>query len=325
MNRMVNIAAALLGAAGALAAPHAQAQAFPAKPVRIVIPFVAGGSSDIVGRAIGSKFQEILGQPAVVENRPGANGAIAAEFVAKAEPDGYTILVGSIGVFSINSALFKDLRYNPLRDFAPITLAVTTPNVLVTRPDLPASSMKELIDYAKKNPGRLSYCSSGTGSSDHLTGELLKQGAGIFAVHVPYRGGAACQTDLMGSQVDFSYQNLGAVTNYIKAGRMKAFAVTAKGRHPQLPNVPSTAEAGFPDLVVTSWQAAVAPAKTPRDVLAKLNDATVRALRSPDVRDRMTQIGFDVVAGTADEFGAFMKAEVERWTQVVNRGGIKPD
>jgi tripartite-type tricarboxylate transporter receptor subunit TctC len=325
MNRTVNIFAATLGAAAAMAAFQAHSQAFPAKPIRIVIPFVAGGSSDIVGRAIGSKFQEILGQPAVVENRPGANGAIAAEFVAKAEPDGYTILVGSIGVFSINSALFKDLRYNPLRDFAPITLAVTTPNVLVTRPDLPVSSMKELIAYAKKKPGRLSYCSSGTGSSDHLTGELLKQGAGIFAVHVPYRGGAACQTDLMGSQVDFSYQNLGAVTNYIKAGRMKAFAVTAKARHPQLPNVPNTAEAGFPDLVVTSWQAAVAPAKTPRDVVAKLNDATVRALRSPEVRDRMTQIGFDVVAGTADEFGAFMKAEVERWTQVVNRGGIKPD
>jgi len=319
------LAAAALLAAGLAAAAGAQAQAFPVKPIRIVIPFVAGGSSDIVGRAIGSKFQEILGQPAVVENRPGANGAIAAEFVAKAEPDGYTILVGSIGVFSINAALFKDLRYNPVRDFAPITLAVTTPNVLVTRPDLPAKTMKELVDYAKKNPGRLSYCSSGTGSSDHLTGEVFKQGAGIFAVHVPYRGGAACQTDLMGSQVDLSFQNLGAVTNYIKAGRMKAFAVTAKARHPQLPAVPNAAEAGFPDLVVTSWQAAAAPAKTPRDIVAKLNDATVRALRSPDVRERMTQIGFDVVAGTAEEFGAFMRAEVERWTAVVNRAGIKPD
>ncbi len=319
------LAAAALLAAGLAAAAGAQAQAFPSKPIRVVIPFVAGGSSDIVGRAIGSKFQELLGQPAVVENRPGANGAIAAEFVAKAEPDGYTILVGSIGVFSINAALFKDLRYNPLRDFAPITLAVTTPNVLVTRPDLPAKTMKELVDYAKKNPGRLSYCSSGTGSSDHLTGEVFKQGAGIFAVHVPYRGGAACQTDLMGSQVDLSFQNLGAVTNYIKAGRMKAFAVTAKARHPQLPAVPNAAEAGFPDLVVTSWQAAAAPAKTPRDIVAKLNDATVRALRSPEVRERMTQIGFDVVAGTPEEFGAFMKAEVERWTAVVNRAGIKPD
>jgi tripartite-type tricarboxylate transporter receptor subunit TctC len=302
----------------------ADAQTFPSKPIRVVIPFVAGGSSDIVGRAIASKFQEILGQPGVVENKPGANGSIAAEFVAKAEPDGYTILVGSIGVFSINAALFKDLRYQP-RDFAPITLAVTTPNVLITRPDLPASSMKELVDYAKKNPGKLSYCSSGTGSSDHLTGELWKQGSGLFAVHVPYRGGAACQTDIMGSQVDISFQNLGAVTNYIRANRMKALAVTAMTRHPQLPNVPTTVEAGYPDLVVTSWQAAAAPAKTPREVVAKLNDAAVRALRSPDIRERMTQIGFDVVASTPEEFGKFMQDEVDRWTKVVQRGAIKPD
>src|SRR3954452_20510895 len=217
MKAAIRIAASLIALA---VSGWAVAQAFPSKPIKIVIPFVPGGPSDTVGRAIGAKFQELIGQPAVVENRPGANGSIAAEFVAKADPDGYTILVGSIGVFSINSALFKDLRYHPVRDFAPITLAVTTPNVLVTRPDLPASSMKELVEYAKKNPGRLSYCSSGTGSWDHLAGELFKQAAGIFAVHVPYRGGAACQTDLMGSQLDLSFQNMGAVTNYIRAGRM---------------------------------------------------------------------------------------------------------
>jgi tripartite-type tricarboxylate transporter receptor subunit TctC len=303
----------------------AHAQSFPSKPIRVVIPFVAGGSSDIVGRAIGSKLQELLGQPAVVENKPGANGAIAAEFVAKADPDGYTVLVGSIGVFSINAALFKDLRYNPVRDFAPITLAVTTPNVLITKPDLAAGSLKELVEFMKKNPGRLSYCSSGTGSSDHLTAELLKQMSGTFAVHVPYRGGAACQTDIMGNQVDFSFQNLGAVTNYIKGNRMKALAVTARGRHAQLTGVPSVTEAGFPDLVVTSWQAAAAPAKTPAPVVARLNEAMVKALRSPDVAERMQQIGFDVVAGTPEEFGRFMKEEVDRWTAVVKKGGITPD
>ena len=319
MNRLLTTLC-LLAFCGA-----ATAQAFPSKPIRVVIPFVAGGSSDIVGRAIGSKFQEFLGQPAVVENKPGANGAIAAEFVAKSDPDGHTILVGSIGVFSINSALFKDLRYNPLRDFAPITLAVTTPYVLITKPALAANSMKELVDYAKKNPGKLSYCSSGTGSSDHLTAELLNQVAGISAVHVPYKGGAACQTDIMGGQVDISFQNLGAVTNYIRGNRMKALAVTAKARNPQLPNVPTTAEGGYPDLVVTSWQAAAAPAKTPREIVAKLNDAAVKALRSPEVRERMSQIGFDVVASTPDEFGRFMKQEVDRWTEVVKRGGIKPE
>jgi tripartite-type tricarboxylate transporter receptor subunit TctC len=319
MNRLLT-SLYLLAACGAAAA-----QTFPSKPIRVVIPFVAGGSSDIVGRAIGSKFQEFLGQPAVVENKPGANGAIAAEFVAKADPDGHTILVGSIGVFSINAALFKDLRYHPERDFAPVTLAVTTPNVLITKPGLAANSMKELVDYAKKNPGKLSYCSSGTGSSDHLTAELLNQVAGISMVHVPYKGGAACQTDIMGGQIDLSFQNLGAVTNYIRGNRMKALAVTAKARHPQLPNVPTTAEGGYPDLVVTSWQAAAAPAKTPREIVARLNDATVKALRSPDVRERMSQIGFDVVASTPEEFGRFMKEELDRWTEVVKRGGIKPE
>jgi len=319
MSRLLIAFLLLLGAGGAVA------QAFPAKPIRVIIPFVAGGSSDIVGRAIAAKFQEHLGQPAVVENRPGANGAIAAEFVAKAEPDGYTVLVGSIGVFSINAALFKDLRYHPVRDFAPITLAVTTPNVLITKPTLAAGSLKDLVEHMKKNPGKLSYCSSGTGSSDHLTAELLKQASGTDAVHVPYKGGAACQTDIMGNQVDFSFQNLGAVTNYIKANRMKALVVTAKARHPQLPEVPAAGEAGFADLVVTSWQAAAAPAKTPREVVARLNDAMVKALRAPDVSQRMAQIGFDVVASSPAEFGDFMKAEVERWTRVVGKGNIKPD
>jgi len=314
-----------LAAASLVLACAAHAQTFPTKPIRVIIPFVPGGSSDIVGRAIASKYQEFLGQPAVVENRPGANGAIAAEFVAKSDADGYTILVGSIGVFSINAALFKNLRYDPVRDFAPISLAVTTPNVLITKPTLAAGSLKELIEFARKNPGKLSYCSSGTGSSDHLTAELLKQATGTDAVHIPYKGGAACQTDIMGNQVDFSFQNLGAVTNYIKGNRMKALAVTAKARHPQLPDVPSAVDAGAPDLVVTSWQAAAAPAKTPREVVARLNEATVKALRSPDVRERMTQIGFDVVASSPDEFGKFMREEVERWTRVVQKGGIKPD
>jgi tripartite-type tricarboxylate transporter receptor subunit TctC len=318
MNRFIALSFALF-------ASTAAAQSFPTKPIRVIIPFVPGGSSDIVGRAIASKFQGELGQPAVVENKPGANGAIAAEFVAKSDPDGYTVLVGSIGVFSINAALYKDLRYNPLRDFAPITLAVTTPNVLITKPTLPAKSLKELVEQLKKNPGKLAYCSSGSGSSDHLTAELLKQTTGTDALHVPYKGGAACQTDIMGNQVDFSFQNLGAVTNYIKGGRMKALAVTAKARHPQLPDVPSATEAGVPDLVVTSWQAAAAPAKTPKDVVAKLNGAMVKALRSPDISERMTQIGFDVVAGSPEEFGAFMKAEVERWTAVVQKGGIRPE
>jgi tripartite-type tricarboxylate transporter receptor subunit TctC len=322
MHRAVKIAAALLLCAASSAG---YAQAFPAKPIKIVIPFVPGGPSDTVGRAIGSKFQEVLGQPAVVENRPGANGSIAAEMVAKSDPDGYTILVGSIGVFSINAALYKDLRYHPVRDFAPITLAVTTPNVLVTKLDFPARTVKELVDYAKRNPGKISYASSGTGSSDHLTAELFKQMTGTFGVHIPYRGGAAVVTDLLGGQVEASFQNMGTVATQIRAGKIRALGVTAKSRSPQFPDLPTMAEAGYPELVVTSWQAAAAPAKTPRAVLARLNEAAVRALRSPDVRERLTAIGFDVVASTPEEFGKFMRDEVARWTKVVERGGIKAE
>jgi len=315
---------AVLALAAVFCGPAA-AQTFPSKPVRVVIPFVAGGPSDTVGRAIGSKFQEFLGQPAVVENKPGANGAIAAEFVAKSEPDGYTILVGSIGVFSINAALYSDLRYDPVRDFAPITLAVTNPNVLITKLDFPPRSVKELVEYAKKNPGKVSYGSSGTGSSDHLTSELFKQMSGTFGVHIPYRGGAAVITDLLGGQIDASFQNLGNVVTNVKAGKIRALAVTGRTRAPQLPDVPTMAESGYPDLVVTSWQAAAAPARTPREIVARLNEASVKALRSPELRERLTQIGFDVVASTPEEFGRFMKEEVDRWTRVVKRGGIKPD
>jgi tripartite-type tricarboxylate transporter receptor subunit TctC len=316
---------ALAGLFVALCAGSAAAQNFPTKPIRIVIPFVAGGPSDTVGRAIGSKFQEFLGQPAVVENKPGANGAIAAEFVAKSDADGYTILVGSIGVFSINAALYSDLRYDPVRDFAPITLAVTNPNVLVTKLDFAPRSVKELVEFAKKNPGKISYGSSGTGSSDHLTSELFKQMSGTFGVHIPYRGGAAVITDLLGGQIEASFQNLGNVVTNVKAGRIRALAVTGRTRAPQLPDVPTMAESGYPELIVTSWQAAAAPAKTPREIVARLNEASVKALRSPDVRERLTQIGFDVVASTPEEFGRFMKDEVERWTRVVKRGGIKPE
>jgi tripartite-type tricarboxylate transporter receptor subunit TctC len=262
---------------------------------------VPGGPSDTVGRAIGSKMQEYLGQPAIVENRPGANGAIAAEFVAKSDPDGYTLLVGSIGVFSINAALFKDLRYHPVRDFAPITLAVTTPNVLVTA-RLPAKTGKELLDQMK-NPGGL-VRSSGQ-MSDHLTFELFAQMTGTSGIHVPYKGGAAVVTDLLGGQVDASFQNLGTVATQLKAGKIRALAVTAKTRAAQLPDVPTMAEAGFSDLVVTSWQAAGAPAKTPRDVVLRLNDAAVKALRSPEIRERLNGIGFDVIASTPEEFGQF--------------------
>lgn len=310
-----------------VAALPAQAQQapWPAKPIRMLIPFVAGGPSDTVGRAIASKFQEYLGQPGVVENRAGANGAIAGEALAKADPDGYTVMVGSIGVFAINAALQPNLRYDPVREFAPVTLAVTTPNVLVTKTTLGVGSVPELVAHMKKAAGRTTFSSSGTGSSDHLTFEIFRQRTGTEGVHVPYKGGAAAVADLIGGQVDASFQNLGTVATQIRAGKLKALAVTAATRNPQIPDVPTLAEAGGPNLVVTSWQAMAAPAKTPPEIVAKLADAAQRALRSPEIRERLNNIGFDVVASSPAEMGEFMRAEIARWREVVLKGNIKPD
>ncbi len=303
----------------------ALAQAFPTKPIRIVVPFVAGGSSDIVARSVTQRMQASTGQNVVVENKPGANGAIAAESVARTPADGYTIMVGSIGVFAINAALYPKLPYDPVKDLEPLTLAVVTPNVLVANPTFPADNVRQLIEYARKNPGKVSYASSGTGSSDHLSAELFKLQTGTFGVHIPYRGGAAAMQDLIGGNVDVSFQNLGAAMAHIRSGRLKALGVTSEKRHPQLPDVPTLLEQGLPGFVVTSWQAFMAPRTLPRDVAAKLHAELVAALSAPDVRERFAQQGFDVVANTPEQYAAFQRAEIERWKQVVKKAGITPD
>lgn len=315
----------LVVASCAVFAQGAFAQGYPNRPIRVLVPFVAGGSSDIIARSIGSKFQELLGQTAVVDNRPGANGGIAAAMLAKAPADGYTILVGSIGVFSINPALYKDLQYDPVRDFAPLSLAVTTPNVLIVRTSLAVNNVKELIDYARKNVGRVSYSSSGIGSSDHLSAELFKQMTSTFGVHIPYRGGAAAMADMIGGNNDASFQNLGAASTHVKAGKLRALAVTSRTRSPLMPDVPTMIEAGLAGFEVTSWQAVAAPKDTPREIVATLNGAIVKALRAADVQERMRNIGFDVVAGTPEQFGEFMRAEIARWRKVVETSGIKPE
>ena len=308
------------------AVPQASlAQAFPTKPIRIVVPFVAGGSSDIVARSVTQRMQASTGQNVVVENKPGANGAIAAESVARTPADGYTIMVGSIGVFAINAALYPKLPYDPVKDLEPLTLAVVTPNVLVANPTFPADNVRQLIEYARKNPGKVSYASSGTGSSDHLSAELFKLQTGTFGVHIPYRGGAAAMQDLIGGNVDVSFQNLGAAMAHIRSGRLKALGVTSEKRHPQLPDVPTLVEQGLPGFVVTSWQAFMAPRTLPRDVAAKLHAELVAALSAPDVRERFAQQGFDVVANTPEQYAAFQRAEIERWKQVVKKAGITPD
>ena len=323
---MSRIVAALLALVAVFVASGAHAQPYPSRPIKILVPFTAGGSSDMVARAIGAKLPDSLpGATIVVENRPGANGSIAADLLAKSPADGYTLLVGSIGTFAINVALNPKLTYHPLRDFDLVTVAVRNPNILIATPKFPANTLAELIAHMKKNPGRTSMVSSGTGSSDHLSAELLWQRSGTTGIHVPYKGGSAAMADLIGGAVDASFQNLGAASGHIKGGRLKALAVTSDKRSPVFPDVPTMAEAGVSGFEVYSWQAVAAPKGLPKDVYAKINAAVIAALQAPDTKARFDAQGFDVVANTPEQFGEFLKGEIARWTQVVNTAGIKPD
>ena len=311
------IALMLLSLSGA-----AFAASYPQRNITIIVPFPPGGPSDTTGRLIGHKLSEQLGASVIVENRAGANGSLGATTVKKAQPDGYTLLVGSIGVYAINPVLYKNLQYDPLKDFDLLSVVVRTPNVLVTRPDFPATNVAELIAYLKKNPGKVTFASSGVGSSDHLTAALFWQRTGTTGVHVPYKGGAPAINDLLGGHADVSFQNLGAVAQHIHAGKLKALAVTADARAAALPNVPTIAEAGVPNLVVYSWQAAAAPKGLPADVRQKLEKEIVAAANAPDVKKQFNDLGFDVAATTGAQFGDFLKAETQRWKTVVDTGHI---
>jgi tripartite-type tricarboxylate transporter receptor subunit TctC len=304
---------------------QAQGTAWPNRPIRMLVPFVAGGSSDIIGRSVAIRMQEALGQTVIVDNRPGANGAIAGQILAKASPDGYTLMVGSIGVFAINVALFKDLSYDPLRDYDLLTVAVRNPNVLITSQKVAAASVKDLVGLLQKSPGKLTFVSSGTGSSDHLSAELFWQRTKTTGIHVPYKGGAAAMADMVGGQVDASFQNLGAATGHIKAGRLRALAVTGDRRSPQLPEVPTMLELGFPGFEVYSWQAFAAPRGLPKDIRSRMESAVVSALKLPQVRQSMDDLGFEVVANTGAEFEAFLRGEIARWKQVVQTANIQPN
>jgi len=301
----------------------AYAETFPTQPVTIIVPFVPGGSSDITARSVMPGMQKRLGQTFVAENKPGANSAIGAQALARATPDGHTMMVGSIGTFSINEALYKELSYNPSKDFIYLTQAVRNPNILVAPPSFPANTVAELIEYAKQNPGKVSYASSGTGSSDHLSAILFRQRTDTTGVDVPYRGGGAAIADLLGAQVNVSFQNLGAVQKHVQAGKLKALAITGDNRSPELPNVPTLSEAGINDMVVYSWQGFAVPKNTPATAVNALSDALRETLREPDVTKTLNGLGFEVVANTPQEFAAFQKAEVERWKKVIKDGGIE--
>jgi tripartite-type tricarboxylate transporter receptor subunit TctC len=313
------LVALMLASVGAVSL---HAAGYPEQNIIVIVPFPPGGASDTTARLTGNKLSEIVGKPVIVENRPGANGAIGATTVKQANPDGYTLLVGSIGVYAINPALYKNLRYDPLKDFDLLSVVVRTPNVLVTSPEFPAKNVAELIAYLKKNPNKVTFASSGVGSSDHLTAALFWQKTGTTGIHVPYKGGAPAISDLMGGHADVSFQNLGAVAQQIKGGKLKALAVTSDKRAAALPDVPTIAEAGVADLVVYSWQAAAAPKGLPAEVRAKLETELNAAANAPDVKKQFTDLGFDVVATTGAQFADFLKAEVDRWKTVVETGKI---
>ena len=307
----------------ALALSTAALAQYPDHPVTIIVPFTAGGSSDIVARTVQPKLSQLLGQPIIVDNKPGANSGLAATYVAKAKNDGYTMLVGSIGTYAINPVLYKDLAYEPRRDFDLLTVAVRTPNALVAHANFPPNSVAELIEYLKRNPNQVSFASSGTGSSDHLTAALFWQKTGTTGIHIPYKGGSAAHLDLISGTANVSFQNLGSITNHVRGGKMKLLAITSDKRDATFPNVPTMAEAGVPGLEVYSWQAFAAPKGLPRDVHAKLQSALVTALKDPEVTKKFNDIGFEVVANSPADFLALLNAELARWKQVVDAGGIK--
>ena len=309
-------------ALGLVLCAQAHAQAWPAKPVTVVVPFPPGGSTDSVARAIAPRLADTLGQNFVVDNRPGATGAIGAGLVKRAAPDGYTMMVASIGVFAVNPFLQKNLSYDPARDFDLLTVAVRAPNVLVANPGMPYDSVADLVAFMKKNPDKVTFANSGSGSSDHLTAALFWQRAGIDGVHVPYKGGAPAMADLLAGHVDVSFQNLNVVAGHVKAGKLKALAITGDARSPLLPQVPTLAESGIRQADVYSWQGVAAPKGLPADVKSRLHGAIVAALNDPQVKPRLIEQGFEIVADTPEQFARFLDQELARWKSVIEAGRI---
>ncbi len=306
------------------AALPAAAQTYPTKPVRMVVPFPPGGPTDIVARLMAPKMAAALGQQVVVENRAGAGGMIATEQVAKAAPDGYTIIMGTIGGMAVAMSLNPNRGYDTLRDFAPITQSVAVTSILVTHPSVPAKNVRELLQLAKAAPGKLNYASSGNGTVTHLAGELLKLLGKVNIVHVPYKGGAPALTALVSGEVDMSYENSLIITPHIKSGRVKALAVTGAKRSALLPDLPTIAET-LPGYSASGWYGLFTPAATPKPVIARLNAEAVRALRAPDVVDKLSSQGAEPVASSPEEFTAFVRGEISKWAELVKAANMRTD
>jgi len=317
-----------LGAAGmtiaALTIGAAFAQSYPAKPIRIVVPYPPGGFNDTLGRTLAAKFTESWGQPAIVENKPGANTLIGSDFVAKSPPDGYTLLIVAFP-FAVTPSLIKNMPYDTVRDFAPVVLAAQSPNLLVVNPALHVKSVAELIALAKARPNALSYASTGNGSSNHISMELFKSLAGVEIVHIPYKGSAPAVTDLLGGQVHLMFDNVPNVLQQVKSGRLRAIAQSGSKRSALVAELPTVAEAGVPGYEVTVWFGLVAPAGTPRDIIMKLNAEALKILAMPDVRERFLAQGVDPVGSTPEQFGEHIRSQMAKWAKVVQDAGVKAE
>ena len=306
-----------------LATIAAQAQSWPSRPLRYIVPFPPGAFNDTLGRTISAELSKSLGQPMVVDNRPGGNSIIGTEAAAKSPPDGYT-LFGAALPFSVIQSLYKT-SFDVTKDFAPITLAGISANLLVAHPSFPANSVKELIEHARRNPGRVNYGSSGNGTSVHLSMELFKSMTRTFMLHIPYKGSAPVVTDLLAGQIDVMFDNVPNVIGHVRAGKMKAIAVSTAQRSALAPEVPTVAEAGVPGYELSVWFGVLAPAGTPRDIIARLNTEIVKVLNAPEVKDRFAKQGVEVRTSTPEQFGEFLRAEVSRWAKVVQDANIKAD
>jgi tripartite-type tricarboxylate transporter receptor subunit TctC len=325
MSFRVVLSACCLSALALAAHAESPAQTYPARPVRWIVPFAPSGPTDIMSRAVAEKLSQSLGQPFVVDNRPGAGGNIGAEVVAKSAPDGYTLMIGHVGTHAINSALYAKVAFDPVRDFTPITLIATLPLALVVNPSLPVKNAKELIAYAKSHPGQLNFASAGNGGPTHLTGELLKFSAGIDIVHVPYKGNAAALTDLVAGRVQMMFSNMLTAMPHVRAGKLRAIALSSPKRSPQVPDLPTIAESGVPGFSAVPWYGVLGPAGLPGPILTKLNSEIGRALASPDMQQRFVAQGVDLQASTPEQFAALIKTELVKWRKVVRDAGAKVD
>ncbi len=310
----------------ALASP-AQAQALiHGKTIRLIVPYPAGGPVDVIARLIGQKLGDIAGQPVIVDNRGGANGFIGVELAARATPDGATLVMGSTSTHSINPLLYKNVPYDAVRDFAPVALLDTRPYILVVNPSVPAKSVKELVALAKSKPGQLTYASGGgVGSGNYLAGEMFKSAAGVDILHVPYKGGGPALTDVLGGQVSMFFAPILTALPHVKAGKLRGLAVTGASRSPVAPDLPTMAEAGVPGFAFSIWDGIFAPANTPPEVIKALNDAIVKVVDMPEVKEKLASMGADAQSSTPEQLGAYLKADTAKWAKILKDSGVQPE